>query len=128
MSNDHRKGPGTHYSGANPIPNIQRFVQSLDADKKERDERNSQQNHATQNGDATDHKEGPGKSASGKGRKVVTDPTTGKEVEIEDVNKDFMRGVKDPQVSTYPLLRHNIKLMSIFSSYPYLMPILRRIQ
>jgi hypothetical protein len=37
MSNNHKKGPGGHYSGANPIPNIQRFIQSLDADKKERD-------------------------------------------------------------------------------------------
>lgn len=37
MSNDHKKGPGGHYSGANPIPNIQRFVESLDADKKARD-------------------------------------------------------------------------------------------
>jgi hypothetical protein len=32
-------------------------------------------------------------------RKAATDPTTGKEVEIEDVNKDFMRAVEDPKVS-----------------------------
>ena len=38
-SEDQKTVPGGHYSGANPIPNIQKFVESLDADKKERDRR-----------------------------------------------------------------------------------------
>jgi len=95
MSNDHKKGPGGHYSGANPIPNIQRFVESLDADKKTRDAKINEGTNAST--DVQDHKQG--KSVGIKGtRKTVTDPTTGKEVEIEDVNKDFMRAVEDPKV------------------------------
>lgn len=88
-------GPGGHYSGANPIPNIQRFVESLDADKKDRDAKINEQMKAPT--DIQDHK--PRKPVGVKGtRKTVTDPTTGKEVEIEDVNKDFMRAVEDPKV------------------------------
>jgi hypothetical protein len=98
MSNDHKKGPGGHYSGANPIPNIQRFVESLDADKKARDTKINEDMKGKGTSDVQDHK--PRKPIGVKGtRKTVTDPTTGKEVEIEDVNKDFMRAVEDPKVS-----------------------------
>jgi len=31
-------------------------------------------------------------------RKTVTDPTTAKEVQIEDIHADFMRAVDDPKV------------------------------
>lgn len=101
MSSDNKKLPGGHYSGANPIPNIQRFVESLDKDKKERDAKINEQLKARaaqgrDGGDAIDHK--PGKAAVSGTRKTVTDPTTGREVEIEDVNEDFMRSVKNPQV------------------------------
>lgn len=97
MSNDHKKGPGGHYSGTNPIPNIQRFVESLDKDKKERDVRINEQMKANVGEDAIDHKPPKSKGISGT-RKVVTDPTTGREVEIEDVNEDFMKSVDNPQV------------------------------
>lgn len=93
-SNDQKKGPGSHYSGANPIPNIQKFVQSLDADKKERDRKI---NEGLASGEAKDHI-APEAGVSGT-RKKVTDPTSGREVEIEDVNKDFIQAVKSPQVS-----------------------------
>lgn len=97
MSNDHKKGPGAHYSGSNPIPNIQRFVESLDSDKKERDAKINAQLQSRVQGDATDHTEGQPHGIEGT-RKIVTDPTTGKNVEIEDVNADFMKAVDNPQV------------------------------
>jgi hypothetical protein len=100
MSNDNKKGPGGHYSGTNPIPNIQKFVESLDKDKKERDARLEQQMQAKQPivSDAKDHtaSQPHGKKST---RKVATDPTTEKDVEIEDVNSDFMKAVENPQVS-----------------------------
>jgi len=99
MSNDQKKGPGGHYSGANPIPNIQRFVASLDADKKNRDaELEAAAKARAANGGVADHKnrkEDQGESGT---RKTVTDPTTGREVQIEDVNDEFMKSVEDPQV------------------------------
>ena len=101
MSNHNKKGPGGHYSATNPIPNIQEFVESLDKDKKERDAKLDEQMSTKQlnSSEAEDHKPGQTKGIAGS-RKVVTDPTTGKEVEIEDVNADFMKAVKNPQVSS----------------------------
>ena len=66
MSSDNVKLPGGHYSAANPIPNIQRFVKSLDKDKKERDAKINKQTQARavqdrDGGGAVDHK--PRKSA-----------------------------------------------------------------
>ncbi|THV51712.1 hypothetical protein BGAL_0101g00140 [Botrytis galanthina] len=98
MSNDHKKGPGAHYSGSNPIPNIQRFVESLDSDKRDRDAKINEQLQSRVQGDATDHTQGQPHGVEGT-RKVVTDPTTGKDVEIEDVNADFMKAVDNPQLS-----------------------------
>ena len=105
MSNNDKKGPGGHYSATNPIPNIQRFVESLDKDKRERDAKLDEQMRAKQpdSSEARDHKQGKPKGNSGS-RKVVTDLTTQKEVEIEDVNADFMKAADNPQVSTFLLL------------------------
>lgn len=97
MSNDHKKGPGAHYSGSNPIPNIQRFVESLDSEKRDRDAQINQRLQSRTEGTATDHEQGQPHGVDGT-RKVVTDPTTGKDVEIEDVNADFMKAVDNPQV------------------------------
>jgi hypothetical protein len=97
MSNDHKKGPGGHYSGANPVPNIQRFVESLDKDKKARDAKINEQSKAGQS-DVTPHKQGNPTGVEGT-RKTVTDPTTGKQVQIEDVNADFMKAVDNPMVT-----------------------------
>ena len=90
MPNNQKKGPGGHYSGVNPIPNIQRFVESLDAEKRERDAMIEESIRANQaQNRVTDHK--PHQPSTKGTRKVVTDPTTGRDVEIEDVNKDFMK-------------------------------------
>ena len=99
MPNDQKKGPGGHYSGANPIPNIQRFIESLDAEKRERDAKieASARSKQAQNG-VTDHK--PSQRSVKGTRKVVTDPTTGRDVEIEDVNKDFMKAADNPIVGS----------------------------
>ena len=105
MSNDHKKGPGGYYSGANPIPNIQRFIQSLDADKKERDRQLEEQMKANGASDIQDHKADRGDGISGI-RKAVIDPTTGRDVEIEDVNADFMEAVENPQVSNVRFVWH----------------------
>lgn len=101
-SNLNKKGPGGHYSGANPIPNIQRFVESLDADKKNRDQKINEQMQNKNNSEAVDHVNGPKAGVSGT-RKQVTDPVTGREVIIEDVNKDFMESVDNPQVRIPPV-------------------------
>lgn len=123
MSNNHKKGPGAHYSGTNPIPNIQKFIQSLDADKADRDKRIDQD---SQNGGVIDHKVAP-KGEKGS-KKVVTDPVTGREVEIEDVNKDFVHASKDPFVSiSFDFLRGAANL-NVPNSYQYPMPIFKRIQ
>ncbi|TVY13257.1 Meiotically up-regulated gene 190 protein [Lachnellula arida] len=100
MSNDHKKGPGGHYSATNPIPNIQRFVESLDKDKKGRDAKLDEQMRSKQpnSSEARDHNQSKPKGDAGS-RKFVTDPTTGKEVEIEDVNAEFMKAADNPQLS-----------------------------
>ncbi|KAB8288184.1 hypothetical protein EYC80_010189 [Monilinia laxa] len=98
MSNEHKKGPGAHYSGANPIPNIQRFVDSLDSDKRDRDAKINEHLQQRDHSEATDHPQGQPHGVDGT-RKIVTDPTTGKDVEIEDVNADFMKAVDKPQLS-----------------------------
>lgn len=96
---EQQRAPGGHYSGANPIPTIQKFVESLDRDKKDRDKRieegRRRKPQQTQ-GDVTPHKASDaGKSGT---RQTVTDPTTGHEVVIEDANKDFMKASEDPKV------------------------------
>ena len=100
MSNDHKKGPGGHYSGANPIPNIQRFVASLDADKKERDAKISEElKNKNSTTDAVEHKNNGQPHGVAGTTKTVTDPTTGRQVQIEDVSAEFMKTVDNPQVS-----------------------------
>ncbi|KAI9656082.1 MAG: hypothetical protein M1829_000437 [Trizodia sp. TS-e1964] len=86
--------PGKPYSGANPIPNIQRFIDSLDKDKKERDKHVED----TKTDVAKPHESKPSDGVKGT-KKTVTDPTTGGEVLIEDVDKDFIKAVENPQLS-----------------------------
>ena len=88
---------GKPWSGANPIPNIHKFVENLDKDKKERDKKIDADNKTAEqnrNGEIQPHQNAPKQT----GGKTVTDPTTGKQVVIEDVGKDFMKAVRDPQV------------------------------
>ena len=99
-----QKSPAGHYSGHNPVPNIKKFVESLDKEKKQRDKNIEEETAAkrarggpTAGSDVRDHVEDKPKGVAGS-RKKVTDPVTGREVEIEDVNANFMKAVEDPQV------------------------------
>lgn len=105
MSTQHKKTPGSHYSGTNPVPNIQRFVENLDSEKKERDRKIDEESKAKRGQrasakDGIDVKDHEAKQPTGvpRSRKTVTDPTTGKQVQIEDVNADFMGAVDNPKV------------------------------
>ena len=104
---DAKYGPGGHYSGRNPVPTIQKFMANLDSDKKERDRQIAEQRKAenskppsagTDVKDHSGHEEGQPKGVKGTA-KTVTDPTTGKEVVIEDVDAEFMKTVDDPTLS-----------------------------
>ncbi len=98
MSANQKTAPGGHYSGRNPVPNIQRFIESLDADKKNRDAQLEAEPKANRpNGEVKDHTDSQPKGIKGT-RKWVTDPTTGNQVQIEDVNADFMKAIKQPVV------------------------------
>jgi Ca2+-dependent lipid-binding protein len=90
--------PGNHYSGKNPIPNIQKFIQSLDADKADRDKRIDEELKARKaQGEIHPHVEDDKAKAGSK--KWVTDPVTGKEVQIEDVDQNFAKAVREPMLS-----------------------------
>ncbi|MCJ1476556.1 hypothetical protein MMC13_005222 [Lambiella insularis] len=90
--------PGAHYSGRNKIPTVEKFLKSLDQDKSERDRKIDEEERAKHGGgDAVPHKPGqPNKAGS---MKTVTDPTTGHQVQIADVNKDFVEAAKNPKLS-----------------------------
>lgn len=81
------------------MPTVAKFLESLDRDKKVRDRRLEEAQKQPQAGDAVPHKEIETKD---KALRTVTDPTTETEVQIDDVNKEFMQHAKDPMV-------HNIK-------------------
>lgn len=94
--------PGGHYSGANPVPTVKKFIENLDKDKAARDRKLDEQERerkkqAAATGEAVPHK--PQKAGLEGTQKVVTDPTTGREVTIEDVSKSMMDQVENPQLS-----------------------------
>lgn len=89
---------GQHYSGANRIPNIKQFVESLDRQKKDRDaqiESQLQANH--RDGEARDHVPADQRKP-GKNRRTVRDPVTGRDVEIEDIADHHMKTAENPMV------------------------------
>ena len=108
--------PQGHYSGRNKIPNIKEFVTNLDKEKAERDKQLDeqakqrqaeeraarkgqpppQQSQQPATSDAQDHQVVQG-GVKGT-QKQVTDPTTGRRVVIEDVNKETMKNVMNPTV------------------------------
>lgn len=93
--------PGGHYSGHNPVPTVRKFIENLDRDKAERDrklddEYAAKQRKTTPTEDAVAHK--PQKAGISGTQKTVTDPTTGREVVIEDVSKTMMNQVENPTV------------------------------
>lgn len=87
------------YSGKNPIPTIKQFVENLDRDKAERDKRIDQEGKSGPQGDVKAH-QNTRKAVKEGSRKTVTDPVTGKQVQIEDVDKSMMKAVEDPHVQT----------------------------
>lgn len=105
---------GEHWSGGHPVPTIQKFIDNLDHDKKDRDRRIDEENRAKKQyakEHKHDHRDGElqngqeGKVVSHQARDVakdrtrmVTDPTTGKEIGVEDQDKSAMETVKDPKV------------------------------
>lgn len=98
-------GPGGHYSGHNPIPTVKQFVRNLDKDKKSRDQKldeeaalnkEAQKQAKNAKGEAQPHKAAE-RQVKGT-EKTVTDPTTGKQVVISDVNKDMMKEVENPHL------------------------------
>lgn len=95
-SGDAKYAPGGHYSGRNPVPNIQQFIERMDRDKKKRDAELSAQQTAT-GGEAQPHKD-PGTGRHKSRTKTVTDPTTGRQVEIEDVDDTFVEAARNPKV------------------------------
>lgn len=80
--------------GSNRIPDIKTFVRNLDRDKQDRDRLLDEQRG--QNNEATPHR--ATKAGKEGTRRTVHDPTTQKEVQIEDVDTDFVKAVQNPQV------------------------------
>jgi hypothetical protein len=100
MADQQQSKPGGHYSGANPVPNIKKFMENLDKDKKNRDAQIDAQTTPTKaqiTGDAVPHKESPTPKSGT--QKTVTDPVTGNDVVIEDASKDMFKHVDNPTVS-----------------------------
>jgi len=93
----------TEIAGHNKIPDIKTFVQNLDREKRDRDQtldqqrKEEQQRNARGGSDVEPHRQ----TKAGKPGtfKTVTDPTTGNQVQIEDVDKDFMKAAEDPMLS-----------------------------
>ncbi|KAL9082833.1 MAG: hypothetical protein Q9159_006164 [Coniocarpon cinnabarinum] len=105
MSDEQVQVPGGHYSGKNKIPTINQFLERLDRDKAQRDQQIEAQNKAKksgqkesseQDGDAVPHKDELPVTGA---QKKVKDPTSGREVVIEDVDKEMMKNVKNPMLS-----------------------------
>lgn len=109
---------GENWSGANPVPTVQKFIEHLDREKKERDRRIDGENRAKnqrsqqekaegrngeqngeKNGEAVSHQ--PREVSQAKVR-TVTDPTTGRDIGVEDQDESSMEAVKDPKVCGGP--------------------------
>lgn len=96
-----QSGPGGHWSAANPIPTIQKFVENLDKDKRDRDQQiddeiKRRQQDANKSKQAVDNEVA---ELANKKARHVTDPVTGREVSIADVDKQYMAEVENPSVS-----------------------------
>ncbi|CAG7937312.1 unnamed protein product [Penicillium olsonii] len=105
---------GEHWSGANPIPTIRHFMEHIDAEKKERDQRIDEENRIKkeqaarskaqekagekpeEEGDAVAHK---AREVSQAKMRTVTDPTTGKDIGVEDQDETSMEAVKNPMLT-----------------------------
>lgn len=96
-----QQGPVGHYSEHNKIPNIKQFIEGLDRDKRQRDREIDERQHARaearSRGEAVPHQAEPRSIKKGTG-KTVTDPITGHQVVVEDVDKDMMKRANEPTV------------------------------
>jgi hypothetical protein len=90
------------YSGANPIPTVQEFIEKLDVGKKQRDQ--DLENKEKQKQQPQEKVEIPEAQApqqplkAGKGQKIVTDPVTGNEVVIEKATQKMAVESDNPKV------------------------------
>jgi len=113
MASQQQHAPGGHYSGHNPIPTVKQFIENLDKDKAERDRQIDQQakegkapgqkglatstgRDVTASSGAEPHKMQK-RSVEGT-EQTVTDPVTGNQVTISDVDKSMMSEVENPHV------------------------------
>jgi hypothetical protein len=113
MAAPQQTAPGGHYSGHNPIPTVKQFVENLDKGKKDRDRQIDEQKaaakkagqpvgqpaaqNATTAGGAQPHQNK--KRAVDGTETTVTDPVTGNQVTISDVDKSMMNEVENPHLS-----------------------------
>ena len=113
---------GENWSGANPVPTVQKFIEHLDKEKKDRDraidegtrrreeqarkeeqEDKNGERHEGKHGAVVDHQS---RKVSKAKMHTVTDPTTGKDIGVEDQDESSVEAVKNPKV----------RLLSAFSS------------
>jgi hypothetical protein len=100
MAQQQQHAPGGHYSGHNPIPTVRQFVENLDKDKKTRDKKLDEEAARQRQQEQTPSKPHKQQERQVEGtEKTVTDPTTGREVVIADVNKDMIDEVENPHLS-----------------------------
>ena len=107
---------GEHWSGANPVPTISKFMERLERDKQEREAhaaevtaRHDQRQMDRTAGEAGPHQ--PRKRPKGKTR-MVTDPTTGRDIEVEDQDEESMEVVKNPKVlMVLPSMMDDVQLL-----------------
>jgi hypothetical protein len=114
---------GEHWSGTNPVPTIGKFIERLQADQKEREaheqlmasrrqeRQDAQLKQNKPDQDTYPHR--PRKVGEGRTREV-TDPTTGRQIEVEDLDENAMDPVKDPKVFV-PYTRNRATLTGRYS-------------
>ncbi|KAI2642251.1 C2 domain-containing protein [Xylaria nigripes] len=95
---EHHYPQGGYYSGRNRIPTIKEFTAALDKDKKERDAKIDAELKANRKNKEIREHEAEKRHLAGHGR-VVTDPVTGREVQIDDARASFKESVENPHLS-----------------------------
>lgn len=73
-------------------------MRNLDRDKKDRDQKLDESRRQNNQGQSEIKPHTETKVGKEGTLKTVHDPTTGKDVQIEDVDADFMKAVENPQV------------------------------
>lgn len=94
---------GEHWSAQNPVPTIHRFLERMEQDKEAR-KAHEEELDAQEKARVTEKKDAkpeaiPHRPRKSKGKtRVVTDPTTGRDIEVEDQDSDSMDAVKNAKV------------------------------